>query len=67
MRASIRREPAILATERLLEIEALFANQVARIVVLELDAETLQLVLYFNDVAIFGLLNMNYLFRMDTT
>ena len=41
----------MLATERLLEIEAAFANQVARIVVLELDGETLRLILYLNDGA----------------
>jgi len=43
----------MLATERLLEIEAAFADQVTRIVVLELDGETLRLILYLNDGANF--------------
>ncbi len=34
----------MLATERLLEIEDAFAGRVSRIVVLELDSETLRLV-----------------------
>jgi hypothetical protein len=37
------------ATERLLEIEEAFAEQVARIVVLELDGETLRLIMYHKD------------------
>ena len=37
------------ATERLLQIEEAFAAQVDRIVVLELDDETLRLILYLND------------------
>lgn len=41
----------MLATERLLEIEETFADQVARIVVLELDGETLRLILYLKDGA----------------
>lgn len=39
----------MLAVDRLLQIEALFAAQVARIVVIELDEELLRLILYFDD------------------
>lgn len=39
----------MLATERLLEIQAAFADQVSRIVVLELDGETLRLIVYLED------------------
>ena len=39
----------MLATERLIEIEELFSDQVARIVVTELDGETLRLILHLND------------------
>ncbi len=39
----------MLAAERLLQIEAAFANLVARIVVVELDGETLRLVIYLRD------------------
>lgn len=39
----------MLATKRLLQIEEAFSDQVARMVVLELDGETLRLVLYFRD------------------
>ncbi len=37
------------AVDRLLQIETLFAAQVARIVVIELDEELLRLILYFGD------------------
>jgi len=39
----------MLAVDRLLQIEALFAAQTARIVVIELDEELLRLILYFED------------------
>lgn len=39
----------MLATERLLEIETSFSESVARIVPMELDGETLRLVLYLKD------------------
>ncbi|MCX6056743.1 MAG: DUF6516 family protein [Chloroflexi bacterium] len=39
----------MLAVDRLLQIETLFAAQVARMVVIELDEELLRLVLYFED------------------
>ena len=39
----------MLAVDRLLQIETLFAAQVARIVVIELDEELLRLILYFKD------------------
>jgi len=39
----------MLATERLLEIEALFGNSVERILALELDDETLRLIIYLKD------------------
>ena len=39
----------MLAVDRLLQVETLFAAQVARIVVIELDEELLRLVLYFED------------------
>jgi len=39
----------MLATERLLEIEAAFGEQVQSIVPLELDGETLRLILYLED------------------
>lgn len=39
----------MLATERLLEIEAAFVDQVLRMVVLELDGETLRLIIYLKD------------------
>jgi hypothetical protein len=39
----------MLATERLLEIEEKWAEKVHRIVVLEIDGETLQLIIYLKD------------------
>ena len=39
----------MLATERLLEIEEVFAARVSRIVVLELDGEALRLIMYLRD------------------
>ncbi|MCJ7431867.1 MAG: DUF6516 family protein [Anaerolineales bacterium] len=39
----------MLAVDRLLQIETLFAAQVARMVVIELDEELLRLVLYFDN------------------
>jgi hypothetical protein len=39
----------MLAADRLLQIETLFAAQAARIVVIELDEELLRLVLYFDN------------------
>lgn len=39
----------MLATERLLEIEQAYATKVLRIVALELDNETLRLILYLKD------------------
>lgn len=39
----------MLAVDRLLQIETLFAAQVARIVVIDLDDELLRLILYFKD------------------
>jgi len=39
----------MLAVERLLQIETLFAVHAARIVVIELDEELLRLVLFFDD------------------
>lgn len=39
----------MLATERLLEIEQTFAGQISRLVVLELDGETLRLILYLKN------------------
>lgn len=39
----------MLATERLLEIENNFADHISRIVVLELDGETLRLILYLKN------------------
>ena len=39
----------MLAVDRLLQIEALFAAQTARIVVIELEEELLRLVVYFED------------------
>ena len=39
----------MLAVDRLLQIETLFATQVARMVVMELDEERLRVVLYFED------------------
>jgi len=39
----------MLATERLLEIEEICRGKVDRIVSLELDAETLRLIVYLND------------------
>ena len=39
----------MLATERLVEIEVAFTDLVARIVVVELDGETLRLVIYLRD------------------
>lgn len=39
----------MLAAERLLEIEERFADQVERILPLELDGETLRLILYLRD------------------
>lgn len=39
----------MLAAERLLEIEERFSNEVERIVPLELDGETLRLILYLKD------------------
>jgi len=39
----------MLTTERLLEIEALFGNSVERILALELDDETLRLIIYLKD------------------
>jgi len=39
----------VLATERLLDIRARFSAHVQRIVSLELDAETLRLILYLKD------------------
>lgn len=39
----------MLAAERLLEIEEAFGERVRRIVVLELDGETLRLILYLKD------------------
>ena len=41
----------MLATERLLEIEETYGDRVNRIVPLELDSETLRLVLYLEDGA----------------
>ena len=41
----------MLATERLIEIEAAFADQISRIVIVELDGETLRLVIYLKDGA----------------
>ena len=41
----------MLATERLLQIEAKFAAHVARIVAVELDGETIRLILYLKDGA----------------
>ena len=37
------------AVDRLLQIETLFAAQLARVVVIELDEELLRLILYFGD------------------
>lgn len=39
----------MLATERLLEIEGKWAEKVQRIVVLEIDGETLHLIIYLED------------------
>lgn len=39
----------MLATERLFELEEIYGSQVQRIVPLELDGETLRLVLYLQD------------------
>ena len=39
----------MLAVERLLQIEALFSTQAARIVVIELDEELLRPILFFDD------------------
>ena len=39
----------MLATERLLEIEGKWAEKVQRIVVLEIDGETLRLIIYPED------------------
>ena len=39
----------MLATERLLEVEQAFGDRVQSIIPLELDGETLRLVLYFED------------------
>jgi hypothetical protein len=39
----------MLAVDRLLQIESLFAAHTARIVVIELDEELLRLILYFED------------------
>ena len=39
----------MLAIERLLQIEALVARKVAKIVPLELDGETLRLIVYLKD------------------
>ncbi|MBW1796058.1 MAG: hypothetical protein JRF30_03980 [Deltaproteobacteria bacterium] len=39
----------MLASERLLEIEEKFAEVIQRIVPLEMDGETLRLILYLND------------------
>ena len=41
----------MLATERLLEIEGKWAEKVQRIVVLEIDGETLRLIIYLEDGA----------------
>ena len=42
-------KPNMLATERLLEIETHFGESVDRIVPVEMDGETIQLVLYLKD------------------
>ena len=39
----------MLAIERLVQVEAAFADRVARIVVVELDGETLRLVMHLKD------------------
>jgi hypothetical protein len=41
----------VLATERLLEIEEKFSEVVARIVLIEIDEETLRVILYLKDGA----------------
>lgn len=45
----MREKSSVLATERLLEIRGQFATVIQRLVPVELDGETLRLILYLED------------------